>query len=63
MMNRIRFLVSKADEVISVEPSEEQISTVTPAVPKKDVYLESSIYPLDEEIIKQKVALVVCGQR
>ena len=57
-----KILVSKADEVISVEPSEEQISTVTPAVPKKDVYLESSIYPLEEEIIKQKVALVVCGQ-
>ena len=56
-----KILVSKADEVISVEPSEEQISTVTPPVPADDIHSEIFTDPLDEEIIKQKVAWVVCG--
>ena len=57
-----KILVSEADQVISIEPSVKQGTDEPPTVPEKDVHSESSTYSLDEEIIKQKVALVVCGQ-
>ncbi len=58
-----KFLVSEVDEVISIKPSIKQGSGAKPSVPEKDVNLESSTDPLDEEIIKQKVAWVVCGRK
>ncbi|MDC1005405.1 trypsin-like peptidase domain-containing protein [Opitutales bacterium] len=56
-----KILVSELDEVISVEPSAKQGTDEPPAVLEKDVHSESSIDSLNEEIIKQKVAFVVCG--
>jgi S1-C subfamily serine protease len=56
-----KILVSELDEVISVEPSVKQGTDEPPTVPEKDVHSESSADPLSEEIIKQKVAMVLCG--